>query len=344
MENVRDIGSSPYSAAPRGDSLRKLRNAEQSDQSKTIANLKFFLSAVIDILTFLVLLLPILAKYVIGIFVSPKKKSITGQLALVTGGANGLGREICLLLAQKGCHVAIADLDMTNGEKTAEDLRQLGVKAKCFKADISSFDSVLGLKKEVESSLGHVDILVNNAGVLPLMSVREGTPEDVKKVLEINLLAHFWTVRAFVDGMIARRRGHIVAVASAAAFLPIGRVCAYIASKYGVRGMMASFHEELFFEGLHNEVFTTTVYPYFMNTRQDLISTLDKIKVLSRVPIFSPKKIARATVNGMLRNQQHVHIPRFMAPMLVQYENIPCEIRRLATRILLRTDLPKLMN
>lgn len=59
-------------------------------------------------------------------------------------------------------------------------------------ADVSSFEAVSNLKREVSSKLGPVDILVNNAGVLPLMSLREGTPDDLKKVIEINLLSHLW--------------------------------------------------------------------------------------------------------------------------------------------------------
>lgn len=346
MENINSIGTSPYEASPRGESFRKLRNGggTSADEKNLLATLKFVFTCLVDFLTFLVLLVPILVGYVVRFFVPREKKKITGQLALVTGGANGLGREICLQLAQRGCHVAIADLDLVNGELTADDVRKQGVKAKCFKADISSYDSVQELKREIESSLGQVDILVNNAGVLPLMSVREGTPEDVKKVLEINLLSHFWTIRAFVDGMITRRKGHIVAIASAASYLPLGRLCAYVASKYGVRGMMEAFNDELYFEKLQDEVFTTTVYPYFINTRKDLIDTLDKINILGRVPIFSAKTMARATVNGMLQNQQHIYVPKFLGPLLIQYENVPCEIRRMARKILLKTDIPKLMS
>ncbi|XP_058461412.1 estradiol 17-beta-dehydrogenase 11-like [Malaya genurostris] len=343
MDSISNIGINAYEAAPRGASLRMLRNGG-ADRLGTMARLRFWFSIIVDILTFLVLLVPILLGYVGRLFVSKPKKKIEGQLALVTGGANGLGREICLQLAQQGCHVAVADLDVTNGEKTAEDVRRMGVESKCFKADISEYESVVELKRQVENSLGHVDILVNNAGVLPLMSVREGKPEDLKKVLEINLLSNFWTIRVFVEGMVVRRKGHIVCIASATSFLPLGRLCSYVASKYGVRGLMEAFNDELYFDGLQDDIHTTTVYPTFMNTRMDVINTLDRINILGRVPFISAKTMARGTVNAMLRNQQHVFVPKWIGPMLIRYEHVPNEIRRLARRIMLKTDLPKLMN
>ncbi|XP_058834781.1 17-beta-hydroxysteroid dehydrogenase 13-like isoform X2 [Topomyia yanbarensis] len=297
-----------------------------------------------DFSTFLLLLVPILIGYLIRLFVPAKKKKIAGQLALVTGGANGLGRELCLQLAMKGCHIVVADLDTTNGEKTAEDLRKLGVKAKCFKADISDYDSVVELKRQVESSLGNVDILVNNAGVLPLMSIREGKPEDLKKVMEINLLSHFWTIRIFLDGMILRQRGHIVAIASVASYVALGRMACYSASKFGVHGLMESFNDELRNEGLRDKIFTTTAYPFFMNTRNDLISRLAAIKVLGRVPVFSPKRIAIATIDGMLFNQKQVFVPSFAGALLTRYVHLPGRVRKMGQTILFKRKLPRLME
>lgn len=133
MQSISDIGATPYEPAPRGESLRKLRNGNSTGGSSGLNSLKFAFSIVLDCLTFVVLVIPILLRYVVGIFVPQQRKKINGQLALVTGGANGLGREICLQLAQQGCHVAVNDLDVTNGEKTADDLRKLGVKSKFFK-------------------------------------------------------------------------------------------------------------------------------------------------------------------------------------------------------------------
>lgn len=126
-------------------------------------------------------------------FIAPEPKDITGQLAIVTGGSNGLGREIAIRLAQRGCNIAIVDVDLEGGEITAKDLeREFKVKAKAFKVDVSSYVEVEKLKEDIESSLGTVDILINNAGLMPLVSLCEGSSEDVQKLIDVNLTAHFW--------------------------------------------------------------------------------------------------------------------------------------------------------
>ncbi|XP_062543321.1 17-beta-hydroxysteroid dehydrogenase 13-like isoform X1 [Armigeres subalbatus] len=340
MERISDIGATPYEPAPRGESLRKLQNGGRSSGLET---LKFALSVVLDCLTFVVLVIPILVRYAVGLFVTQPKKKIAGQLALVTGGANGLGREICLQLAKEGCNIAVNDLDATNGAKTVDDLQKMGVKAKFYKADISNFDAVQGLRKEIENSLGSVDILVNNAGVLPLMSLREGKPEDIQKVLEINLLSHFWTIRAFIDGMIKRQRGHIVAVASVASYLPQGRMICYVASKYGLRGMMEAFSDELYYEGVSNQINTTITFPFFMPTRKELIDMLCKLKIIGRVPIFAPERMAHLTVKGILTNSRQVFLPRILGPGLKEYEFIPNDLKRLGRKLVFQGDIPRLM-
>lgn len=114
----------------------------------------------------------------------------------MTGAANGLGKEISIQLAQVGCNLAIVDLDLDGANKTANEISEkFNVRAKAFKTDVSNYESVQLLKKEVENSLGHVDILVNNAGLLPLMSLREGSHKDIQKILDVNMASHFWVSR-----------------------------------------------------------------------------------------------------------------------------------------------------
>uniref|UniRef100_A0AAG5D468 Uncharacterized protein n=1 Tax=Anopheles atroparvus TaxID=41427 RepID=A0AAG5D468_ANOAO len=200
------------------------------------------------------------------------------------------------------------------------------------------------MKKEVNLKLGPVDILVNNAGVLPLMSLREGTPDDLKKVIEINLLSHLWTLRLFTDDMIERKRGHIVAIASVASYLPIERMIAYAASKYGVRGLMGAFASELYTDGVDDLVKTTTVYPSFIKTRAELMDALKQFGIKHRVPILKSETVARATVEGILYNQMHVYLPRVIGPVVGIYENLPFRVGHLMKRIFLQTSIPNIMK
>lgn len=121
-----------------------------------------------------------------------KKKSVKGQISLVTGGGNGLGRALCLRLAKEGCHVAVADIDVIAAERTAAEIRMLGLKSAAFKVDVGEQRSVEQLKIDVETALGPVDILVNNAGLLAMLSLSEGTTEDVQRIIDVNFASHIW--------------------------------------------------------------------------------------------------------------------------------------------------------
>ena len=130
----------------------------------------------------------------IVLFVIPQTpKNVCSEVALVTGGANGLGRDIALRLAKEGCNIVIVDVDLTGAERTAKEIEEkFKVKTKAFKVDVSNYKEVLQLKVDIESSIGNVDILVNNAGVMPMMLLRSGNFEDIQKTINVNLTSHLF--------------------------------------------------------------------------------------------------------------------------------------------------------
>jgi all-trans-retinol dehydrogenase (NAD+) len=132
------------------------------------------------------------------LFTKVEKKSIVNQVALVTGGANGLGREIACKLAEEKCNVVIADININEAMKTAEFIeKNFKVKTKAYKVDVSNFEEIQKLKINIESDLAPVDILVNNAGIMPITSLREGKPKDIQKIIDVNLASHFWVINFF---------------------------------------------------------------------------------------------------------------------------------------------------
>uniref|UniRef100_A0AAG5D643 Hydroxysteroid 17-beta dehydrogenase 11 n=1 Tax=Anopheles atroparvus TaxID=41427 RepID=A0AAG5D643_ANOAO len=253
--------------------------AQRNSATQPLRLLQFVVRHVIpDVLQFLVRLVPLLLQGLVGLVLPAQKKSIRGQTALVTGGANGLGRALCLRLAREGCHVAVVDIDLPGAQRTAEDVRQLGVKAEAFLADIASSEEVDRLRLAVETKLGPVDVLVNNAGLLAVLSLSEGKATDLERIINVNLLSHFWTIRAFMPGMTARHRGHIVGIASIAAYFPVGRFIPYTVTKYAVRALMESLNSELRMDGLEHELHTTCVYPSLIATRQEFMDMLGSYK------------------------------------------------------------------
>lgn len=86
---------------------------------------------------------------------------IISEMLKVSGGGNGLGRGLCLKLAQKGCNVAVVDIDLKAAEKTAAEIREKGVQAKAYKADVTKSNEIIKLRIDTQSDLGPVDILVS---------------------------------------------------------------------------------------------------------------------------------------------------------------------------------------
>jgi all-trans-retinol dehydrogenase (NAD+) len=104
-----------------------------------------------------------------------------------------LGRAIAFRLAREKCNVVIIDLNVVEAEKTALEIAEkFNVKTAAYKVDVSDYDAIQQLKTDIESSMGTVDILVNNAGILSAISLREGRPSDIQKVIDVNLTSHFW--------------------------------------------------------------------------------------------------------------------------------------------------------
>ncbi|XP_050075055.1 uncharacterized oxidoreductase YoxD-like isoform X2 [Anopheles maculipalpis] len=253
--------------------------AHRSTSLQPLKLFRFVLNHVIpDTVRFLVQLIPLIVSGVIGLVMPGKRKSIHGHTALVTGGANGLGRALCLRLAQEGCHVAVVDIDMAGAQRTVEDVRKLGVKSEAFLADIANYEAVERLRLEVESKLGPVDVLVNNAGLLAVLSLSEGKATDLERIINVNLLSHFWTIRTFIDGMKQRRRGHILAVSSILGYIPMPRAVSYVATKFAVRGMMQALQRELAMDGFGETIGASTLFPTFIATRKELMDLLSDLR------------------------------------------------------------------
>jgi NAD(P)-dependent dehydrogenase (short-subunit alcohol dehydrogenase family) len=171
---------------------------------------------------------------------------LSGRLAVVTGGARGIGRAICETLARDGADIAVLDLDLAGAEQTAGLVRQAGRAAAAFRLDVADEHAVEAFFSELGAAAGSfpgraVDILVNNAGICPTTPVLEIRAAEWDKVLAVNLRGTFLMSREALRQMKERRAGRIVSIASAAAKL--GGLTAgahYAASKAGVIALTKS--------------------------------------------------------------------------------------------------------
>lgn len=160
---------------------------------------------------------------------------LTGQVAVVTGGAMGIGQAIALRLAEAGAAVVIGDLDEAASGQTVGLIAERGGKAAVVRADMSRVAEIEALMAEAESRFGRLDMLVNNAGVFPFAPALSLTEAQWDRVLAINLKGAFFAAQAAAKRMIgAGHGGRIVNIASIDALHPTGALAHYDASKGGV--------------------------------------------------------------------------------------------------------------
>jgi (S)-1-phenylethanol dehydrogenase len=170
-------------------------------------------------------------------------KGHEGKVAVITGGARGLGQAYAKRLAADGVDVAVADLGP--GDETMALVRAAGRRALHVPCDVSKPEDVARLADEVAREFGRCDILVNNAGVFPNQPFEAISFADWRRVLSINLDAMFLTAQAFVPGMRARGWGRIVNMASNTFATPVTNFVHYVASKGGVIGFTRALASEL---------------------------------------------------------------------------------------------------
>ncbi|HUI12409.1 MAG TPA: SDR family oxidoreductase [Xanthobacteraceae bacterium] len=170
------------------------------------------------------------------------------KVAVITGGANGIGQAFAKRLAEDGVHIAIADL--ADGRETVRLVETAGRNALAVKCDVSKEDSVAAMAREVQAKFGHVDIAVNCAGIFPQQDFATMTFADWRKVLSINLDGTFLVTSAFVPGMRARKWGRVVNMASSTFGSVTTGFAHYVASKGGIIGFTRALAGDVAADGV----------------------------------------------------------------------------------------------
>jgi 3-oxoacyl-[acyl-carrier protein] reductase len=171
-------------------------------------------------------------------------KRFEGKVAIVTGGAQGIGAAIAARLASEGAAVAVADLTAERGAETVESIVKDGGRAVAYGADVSRTADVQTLVAAVVAEFGRVDILVNNAGITRDNLLFKMTDEDWDAVINVNLRSAFLMSREVQKHFVAQKYGKIVSLSSRSALGNRGQAN-YAASKAGVMGLTATLAIEL---------------------------------------------------------------------------------------------------
>ena len=194
------------------------------------------------------------------------KIDLTGKNALVTGSTRGIGRAIAEALSASGARVAVVGRDLARAEEAAA---AIGSNAKGFAADVSDTAAVTKLVADVEGAFGSIDILVNNAGITRDNLVMRLKDEDWDAVLDANLRGAFAAIRAVSRGMMKKRSGRIVNVASIVGIIGNKGQANYAASKGGLIALTKSVAKEL----ASRNILVNAVAPGFIETEMTAAMT-----------------------------------------------------------------------
>lgn len=256
-------------------------------------------------------------------FIAKGKKSVKGEIVMITGTAQGLGRQLAICYASKGATVVCVDIQEESNKETVKIISDLGYeKAHPYKCDVSDYAKVLEMCQKIESEVGNITILINNAGICYVNSVHrlcETSKAEIEQIIGVNTLSHFWTIKAILPSMLKNNYGHIVAIASMTSFCGLPLLIPYSTSKYAVKGLMDSLQKELaLYENC--QVKTTTVHPFFFDTQ---IVTQANANFPSLVHIYKQNYVAKSIMNAQRREIIEATVPSYYLPFRCLIGSIP---------------------
>ncbi len=221
---------------------------------------------------------------------------LADQVAIITGGARGIGREIALAFAREGAHPALFDVNPEPLEQTVQELRALGRRAEGFAVDVTDGKQVEDGVAKVLDKLGRIDILVNNAGITKDGLLVRMDDAQWDRVLNINLRGAFLCTRAVSKHLLKQRRGRIISIASIVGLIGNPGQANYAASKAGIIGFTKAVAKELAGRGIT----CNAIAPGFIKTEMtEALPEQAKQRLMEAIPmgrLGEPKDVAEAAL------------------------------------------------
>lgn len=238
-------------------------------------------------------------------------KTLQGKVAVVTGGASGIGQALVTELAKRGAHIAFNDLgDMS---ETISRIKDLPIKYYSEKTDMGDKAQIKKFSENVLKEFGHIDILINNAGIaLGDTTFDEVTIEEFEKITNINYWGVIYTTKLFYSMLLSRPEAAIANLSSSQGILPLPYLVPYCTTKFAVRGFTDTLRTELGVRGMKN-LTIHTVHPGAVATniarnadRQG--SNSDFFHEMLQKRGASPEEAAKRILDGILKNKPRIFI------------------------------------
>ncbi|MDD5130261.1 MAG: 3-oxoacyl-[acyl-carrier-protein] reductase [Candidatus Omnitrophica bacterium] len=204
------------------------------------------------------------------------------KVALVTGGARGIGQAIAMTFAREGADIVVADVNLEVAQKTASDIEGLGRRAMAIAMDVTNYESVEDAINKILDKMGKVDILVNNAGITKDNLMLRMSQADWDAVINVNLKGTFNCIKAVSRPMIKQRSGRIISIASIIGLMGNPGQANYAASKAGIIALTKTVAKEL----ASRNVNANAVAPGFIQTAMtDKLPEDIKKKMQEAIPL-----------------------------------------------------------
>jgi len=210
--------------------------------------------------------------------------TLDGRVAVITGASKGLGKQMAVALAQAGATVVAVARSRELLEKVRAEIEEQGGKAHAMVADVREEAEVIRMAEQVGAEVGAPDILINNAGINLRKPLHQFTLEEWHRVLQTNLDSAFLCSRAFVPGMIEKKFGRVINLASTMAHVALAERTAYCASKAGLLGMTKALALELAPHGITVNGISPGPFATEMNTTL-IEDPVRNAQFISKIPV-----------------------------------------------------------
>ena len=233
---------------------------------------------------------------------------VQNKVVVVTGGGNGIGRQVVLELLRRRAKVAAVDIRQDSLDETAA-LAAAGDRLATFSVDITDRDAVQALPDAVTEVLGEPDAVVNVAGIIqPFVNLNDLAYDDIERVINVNLYGTIHMVKAFLPGLIKRPVAHLANVSSMGGFLPVPGQTIYGATKAAVKLMTEGLYAEL----MDTNVGVSAIMPGAVSTDITNNSGVEmpssETAQESRLPTTSPEDAAKIIIDGIEKDRLHIYV------------------------------------
>ena len=263
-------------------------------------------------------------------------KDLQGKVAVITGGAGGVGSALATQLADRGCHLALVDISNEALAKTTSELTDKGVKITSHTVDITDKAQMAALPAEVLAEHGKVNILVNNAGITYQKSFETHSIEDWEKIVGINWWGLLYGCHYFLDALKESGEGHIVNLSSMSAFVGLPGQTSYCATKAAVKLLSEAMWAEM--EKLNIGV--TSVHPGAIKTNmiQATLKNSDDLKAaqrnyeLAQKIGVTPEHVAASIIKAIQKKQLRIRVGKDAILLDLLKRWFPVSIQKLLRR------------